>query len=408
MSSWWRDDATIARFVCDLVATEMSSLRPSGFAASSAPWDATLHLSSELGIDSLERVALASALTEAIHLHEVGIEDRLLISPTIGDWIAVAREGLEAWHDALTFRTSGSAGHPKRCQHALSHLWQEVDTLAPLFTGRRRVLSAVRSHHIYGFLFTVLMPRRLALPGSGLVDLRHRAPTSIVAELRAGDLVVGYPDFWRAIARAGHSLPSGVIGITSTAPCPAEVARDLEALGLDTLVELYGSSETAGVGVRCSAADPYTLLPFWQRVEANATALVRLDPHAVATIYHVQDRLEWADDRRFRSAGRIDEAVQVAGVNVFPATVRRVLMEHPDVRDAAVRRMSADPLSRLKAFVVPRDGRVGDAAFHAELEAWVASRLTTPERPRAFSFGDAIPVGPTGKSADWTVEPIDG
>ena len=70
-----------------------------------------------------------------------------------------------------------------------------------------------------------------------------------MAELRAGDLVVGYPDFWRAIARAGRALPGGVIGITSTAPCPADVAGDLQSLGLDTLVELYGSSETAGVGV---------------------------------------------------------------------------------------------------------------------------------------------------------------
>ena len=408
MTCWWCDDAAIARFVCDLVSAEMSSLRPGGFAAPPAPWSPTLHLSSDLGLDSLERVALASALTEAIHLHESGIEDRLLICRTVGEWIDVAREGLEAWHATLTFRTSGSAGDPKRCEHALSHLWQEVDALAPLFVGRRRVLSAVRSHHIYGFLVTVLMPRRLALPGSELVDLRHRAASSVVAELRAGDLVVGYPDFWRAIARTGRSIPGGVLGITSTAPCPADVARDLKSLGLDTLVELYGSSETAGVGVRSQATEPYALLPFWQRVEGDATALARLAPDGVATTYQVQDRLEWTDDRRFRPAGRIDEAVQVAGVNVFPSAVRRVLMEHPDVHDAAVRRMSADPLSRLKAFVVPREGRAADAGFHAELEAWVSSRLTTPERPRAFSFGTAIPVGSSGKLVDWTVEMIDG
>ena len=95
-------------------------------------------------------------------------------------------------------------------------------------------------------------------------------------------------------------------------------------------------------------------------------------------------------------------------MNVYPATVRRVLMEHPDVRDAAVRPMSADPLIRLKAFVVPREGCVGDARFHAELEAWVSNRLTTPERPRAFSFGDALPVRSSGKLADWPVETIDG
>lgn len=401
MIHWWRDEATITRFVCDLVAAEMSVLRPTGVVAPSAGWDATLHLSHDLGLDSLERVALASALNEAIHLHEAGIEDRLLICHTIGEWVAIAQDGLEVFSATLTFRTSGSSGAPKRCEHALSHLWQEVETLAPLFAGRRRVLSAVRGHHIYGFLFTILLPSKLALQGRDLVDLRHRAPTSVVAELRAGDLVVGYPDFWRAVARTGITIPSGITGITSTGPCPPEVARDLAALGLDTLVELYGSSETAGVGLRSSAADPYSLMSFWQRADGDANTLVRVAPNGTTTIYQLQDKLEWVDERRFRPAGRLDEALQVAGVNVFPANVRRVLMEHPDVRDAAVRRMSDDPLSRLKAFVVPREGRTGDASLHAELEAWVTSRLSTPERPKAFTFGDAIPVQ-AGKGTDWS------
>ena len=401
MIHWWRDEATITRFVCDLVAAEMSVLRPAGVVAPSAGWDATLHLSHDLGLDSLERVALASALNEAIHLHEAGIEDRLLIRHTIGEWVAIAQDGLEVFSAAMTFRTSGSSGAPKRCEHALSHLCQEVETLAPLFTGRSRVLSAVRGHHIYGFLFTVLLPSKLALRGRDLVDLRHRAPTSVVAELRAGDLVVGYPDFWRAVAQTGTIIPSGVTGITSTAPCPPEVAHDLAARGLDTLVELYGSSETAGIGLRSSAADPYSLMSFWQRADGDANALVRVAPDGTTTTYQLQDRLEWVDARRFRPAGRLDEALQVAGVNVFPAKVRRVLMEHPDVRDAAVRRMSDDPLSRLKAFVVPREGRIGDASLHAELEAWVTSRLSTPERPKAFTFGDAIPVQ-AGKGTDWS------
>ena len=401
MIHWWRDEATITRFVCDLVAAELSVLRPTGFVAPPAGWDATLHLSRDLGVDSLERVALASALNEAIHLHEAGIEDRLLIHHTIGEWVAIAQDGLEACSATMTFRTSGSSGDPKRCEHALSYLCQEVETLAPLFAGCRRVLSAVRSHHIYGFLFTVLMPSKLALRGQDLVDLRHRAPTSVVAELRAGDLVVGYPDFWRAVARTGIPLPSGVIGITSTAPCPPEVARDLAALGLDTMIELYGSSETAGVGMRSSASDPYSLMSFWHRADGDSGALVRVDPDGMTTIYQLQDRLEWTDDRRFLPTARIDEALQVAGVNVFPAKVRRVLMEHPDVLDAAVRRMNDDPLSRLKAFVVPCEGRTGDASLHAELEAWVTSRLSTPERPKAFTFGDAIPVQ-AGKGTDWS------
>jgi hypothetical protein len=38
-----------------------------------------------------------------------------------------------------------------------------------------------------------------------------------------------------------------VIGVISTAPMPAELARDLCARGLARLLGIYGSSETAGI-----------------------------------------------------------------------------------------------------------------------------------------------------------------
>ena len=403
MTHWWRDEATITRFVCDLIAAQLSTLRPNSYVAPPAPWHASLHLGRDLGIDSLERVAVASALTEAIHLHEAGIEDRLLIGHTIGEWVAVAQEGLESFSSTMTFRTSGSSGDPKRCDHLLSHLWQEVDALAPLFAGQRRVLSAVRSHHIYGFIFTTLLPRKLVAPGSAVVDLRHRVPTSVVGELQSRDLVVGYPDFWRSIAHSGISIPPGVVGISSTAPCPPDVAQRLVNAGLATLVEVYGSSETAGVGVRSHSEDPYTLMSFWLRREGEgeADSLLRVAPDGVLIPYQLQDRLVWSDDRHFRPTGRVDGAIQVAGVNVFPTKIRGVLLDHPDVRDAAVRRISDDALGRLKAFIVPRDERAGDATLHAELDAWVSSRLSAPERPRSFTFGNTIPVQASGKLSDW-------
>jgi long-chain acyl-CoA synthetase len=68
--------------------------------------------------------------------------------------------------------------------------------------------------------------------------------------------------------------------------------------------------------------------------------------------------------------------------------------------------MRADDSSRLKAFVVLRSGFVGDQALHSELEAWVDTLLTAPERPRAFSFGATLPRDATGKLTDWRVEPV--
>ncbi len=403
--AWWRDDAVIHRFVCDVIAAELAALRPTSRSAPPPPWSATLHLVHDCGVDSLELVALASALTESIHLHESGIEDGLLVRATIGDWAAIAQAGLETYSATMTFRTSGSSDMPKRCEHTLVTLAQEIEELAPLVAGRRRVLSAVRSHHIYGFLFTVLLPRRFELHGATLIDVRNRSPSALRAELREGDLVVGYPDFWRMVARVAPVIPPGVVGVTSTAHCPDEIVRDLIHAGLDAMVQVYGSSETGGVGARTDPGQPYSLFSYWQRSTERPNEIVRHSPDGRRTSYSLQDHLEWTGDRAFRPSGRIDTGVQVAGVNVYAANVRRVLLEHPQVLDATVRRVHSDELSRLKAFIVPRDGRADLAVLHAELERWVDTRLSAPERPKAFSFGDALPVDASGKLTDWRIVP---
>jgi acyl-coenzyme A synthetase/AMP-(fatty) acid ligase len=101
--------------------------------------------------------------------------------------------------------------------------------------------------------------------------------------------------------------------------------------------------------------------------------------------------------------GRRDDAVQVGGMNVFPARVAHVLMLHPHVREAAVRLMRPDEGQRLKAFVVAQPGTDVDA-LRAALPAWAAERLATPERPAAWTFGPRLPRQASGKCADWIID----
>lgn len=114
------------------------------------------------------------------------------------------------------------------------------------------------------------------------------------------------------------------------------------------------------------------------------------------------DRLEWLDDRHFHLTGRLDNAVQVAGINVFPERVRQCLCEHPAVKQAVVRLMGQNEGSRLKAFIVADDGTDLNA-LRADLTTWIDSRLTTPERPRALTFGASLPCGSMGKASDWVL-----
>jgi 4-coumarate--CoA ligase len=395
--AWWRGGDALLRVVSDLLAEELALIRP-GRTLPPLPWPPGLDLFGTLATDSLERLSLATVLDEMLHLGGEGGE-RLLAGARLADWLAAAEAGLERGAHRLTFRTSGSSGNPKRCTHELATLWQEVGELARLVPGRRRILCAVPAHHIYGFLFSVLLPHALGLEGAPVADLRAAAPAFAAASLRAGDLVIGHPEFWSALARVAPRLPAGVVGVTSTAPCPDALADALAAAGLERLVQVYGSSETGGVGWRDCAGAEFELFGYWSRVDDEAQL------ERAGRRFSLQDRLEWSGASRFRPAGRIDEAVQVAGVNVHPAYVADVVALHPAVRAVSVRLMRADEGARLKAFVVPEPGQLARTGeLREELAGWVRERLLAPERPAAFSFGAALPRKANGKLADWIID----
>jgi len=229
--------------------------------------------------------------------------------------------------------------------------------------------------------------------------LRGQPASQLASLLRPGDLVLGHPAFWDAALRGiTGTLPPGVVGVTSSAPCPADIALGLRAVGLDRLLQVYGSAETAGIGWRDEPADPYTLLSGWQRDgEALRRAAQQVAP---------PDRLAWEGDR-FRVLGRHDGAVQVGGVNVSPEQVGAALARHPAVAGVAVRAMRPDEGARLKVFVVPA-GPIGDpGALRAELRRFAAATLSPAERPGAYSFGDALPRNAMGKLADWITPDLD-
>jgi long-chain acyl-CoA synthetase len=400
------------RFVADLLESELAALRR----GRSLPAQVgKLDLVADLGADSLELMALAAALAQALQLGQSAMLDALLDDTRVASWAQVATAALAQAPDqaplALRFRTSGSAGAPKSCQHELATLRQEIAALRPLFADRRRIVSAVPAHHIYGFLFTVLLPQALAVE---VVDVRERVAAGLWPVLQPGDLVVGYPDFWQA-ALAGAdegvgsaALPADVVGVSSTAPCPAPLADGLLAAGLARLVQVYGSSETAGVGWRDSAQSSYRCFTYWRRIDGDDGALERSMPDGTVRAYPLQDSLRWDDDGCFVPTGRRDAAVQVGGVNVFPERVAALLRSHPGVREAAVRLMRPDEGVRLKAFIVPTENENTDkseSSLTVQLDGWLRERLSNAERPASYSFGDALPRQRNGKLADWVIDP---
>ncbi len=401
---WWRGPWAIERFLADLIDSEARRLRPGG------PWPPRLDPKligladadeRGLGFDSLERLGLAAALSQALHLHDGGLEDDLLTSATLAGWLKASAHALEHCSERITVLSSGSAGRPRSHTHATERLAREAETWARLLPGRRRIRTAVASHHIYGLLFDLMLPAELAAP---LDDLRGQSPGGVLATLRPGDLVIGHPLFWSALLCASPSgWPSDVVGVTSGAACPDSVAAELTDAGLSRLLDVYGSSETGGVGWRertgegwKHAGGAFRLAPWWRR--CGDDRLARQDEAPIVA----PDRLAWDLSGGFRIEDRRDGTVKVGAVAVNLDRVRQVIRAHPGVADAVVRAMQPGEGTRLKAFVVPGPQAGEDlASLLASLAAHIETTLSVAERPRAFRFGRALPLTAAGKPADW-------
>lgn len=410
----WSTAEVTDRLVRDLLLSEMAQLRPGGWPlpagsqAAASDW----HWVHDLGADSLELLQLTTALADTLGLRDLAQAQALFEAPRWGDWLDMARTH---WHqppDRLRFRTSGSTGTPRSCWHALPHLWEEMCAMAAVIGPTRRVVSAVRCHHIYGFLFTVLLPHALAatwpesLPPDRplpLIDLAGVPPIGLGTLVAPGDVVIGFPDWWRAALRATPSWPERVVGISSTAPCPPDLSDSCLQAGLQRLLHVYGSSETAGIGWREWPDPHYTLFPHWQRVPDDSQVLQRPGLTGADAMVRItlQDHVQWQGDqaRHFTPGARLDGAVQVGGVNVHLGLVQSRMADLPGVREITLRVTTVQGQPRLKAFVVPMPDAPTDLRDH--LLAWARQHLAPPARPVHITLGEALPRNGMGKLCDW-------
>lgn len=393
----WLEEEPLTRLVASLIAAEVAASRKQD-AQRLRPdlWDGSLGIiDTGLALDSLERTNCAAALNAFFHLSDYGAEDYLLAAETLADWVYIVALSIAHGSGQVTFTTSGSTGAPKPCTHALADLKAEADFWATQFPDCRQIAALVPAHHIYGFIFTVLLPQRMDVP---LIDLRCSGAGPVKQALQApGTLVIGAPVHWKYVSRSLLTFLPDTVGVSSAAPMPAQLCVQLKAQGLGHLTEVYGSSETAGIGFRTSPSDPYTLLPQWS-ADASGDS-VRLIHAQTGTTHHPMDRLSLQGDDQFRLQGRKDGAVQVGGVNVFPGRIADVLSSHPDVADCAVR--AAAPGEPLGAYIVPADEALDRCALEDSLRAFSVKTLTAPERPRSYAFGKALHKNEMGKAAAW-------
>ncbi|OAI19210.1 hypothetical protein A1507_07995 [Methylomonas koyamae] len=395
---WWVNSANLRRLIADIVSGYFATQRLGGFVPSiqnitlADDW-----LQPPVAMDSIELLDCATQFAQRLHIHDTGLEDLLLIQPCLKNWKAVAEQSLEKAHHNISFFSSGSTGPAQRHCLPAAHLMTEIQFIAEhLLPGtapvQRRVWTLIPAQHIYGFIFTILLPAALT-DRPEVLDGRRRMLSALQREFRPGDIIVAVPDFWRQWVKAGQILPPGAIAITASAPCEPDVLRVLQEQGAE-IVEIYGASETGGIGFRKQPDSTFSLMPHW-RVEQN---------NLVSTFHSaaIPDHLQWLDEQSFIVCNRRDGAIQLGGTNVYPDEIAQLICRHDRIEAAAVRLHG----HQLKAFLVPNTPIQADAELIADVSAWLAARLPSLLIPKHFTVGVALPRNSMGKLSDWPVKPV--
>lgn len=345
-----------------------------------------------LGCDSLALLDTILQVNRFFGLHTSGVEDYLLAHPDLATWCDLIDQHRDIMKGdvRLTFATSGSTGTPKQLSFALSTLVAEMRAhLSGPCADQPpsgRIIALVPPQHIYGCLFTCILP---SLTGAAVLDLHQGVPTRAISLAQPGDLIIATPHIWNILAQSGQRFAPDVRGMTSAGPSDATTWAIRETAGLTKMTEVFGSTETAGLGTRTAPDAPFVLLSHLTR---NKDLICR-DGHPLP----LQDNLLWCGRDRFTVAGRRDDVIQVGGTNVSPAHVARTLQTIPGVAEAAVRLGDTG----LRAFVVPAVDAPTDLAFQAHVRREITARLDPPARPAALSFGSALPRNSLGKLMDW-------
>jgi long-chain acyl-CoA synthetase len=226
---------------------------------------------------------------------------------------------------------------------------------------------------------------------------------------------------------ASYDLSSLQSLTTGAAAVPSSLKRwVIDTLGPDVLWETYGCSEAGMISYLppgeqaqrpASSGRPHDGVEIaivdddWNRLPTGETGEIAVSTPVLMGAYLGAEPLgeDTLKDGFYRTGDvgylddegyvfitdRVKDMIVAGGVNVYPAEIEAVIVEHDDVEDCAVIGIPHDDFGEQPiAFVVPRSGHEVD---HAELESFLDGRLAPFKRPRRVEVVGALPTSATGK-----------
>ena len=324
--------------------------------------------------------------------------------------LADAHAGLDTAHGDLaperldiTLFSSGSTGEPKAIPKAWPQLEAELRVQMALWGERlagTRVLASVSHQHIYGLLFRILLPLALGRP----FDRRTIDYPEQLATQGAPWCLIASPAFLSRLDPAMPATGCRLI-VSSGGPLQPGDAQQAKQLFGQLPVEIFGSSETGGIGwrQRHQVQTPWTTLPGVEvRVGPEQGLLLRSPFLPTAEWLACADRIA-LHEGGFELLGRQDRVVKLEEKRVSLDEVEARLQALAEVEAAAVLPLQQGQRQILGAVLVlselgaARWAELGPGRFLLALRQQLRPWLEPVALPRSVRRVEQMPVNAQGK-----------
>lgn len=310
----------------------------------------------------------------------------------------------------LKLFTGGSTGRPKVWSKSPGNLLTEAFFLSQFFNISEKDIfaSTVPPNHIYGLLFSVLVP---FISSAAVLDDIFAYPGEIINAVKnnLATVLISVPMHYRILRGGGFSTPSLRLAFSSGGKLDNDDAGSFFQNTNLKVAEIYGSTETGGIAYRYNSGSGGKWSPFesvkWkiknERLCVSSDYISQELFRDNDGFYITGDRAEHEDESGFNLLGRADGIVKVGGKRVDINKIQEKLRGMSGINDAVVISMPSDK-GRENIIAALYEGSVEED----EVKKRVSKIIEDYELPRKIKRAQKIPSTSTGKYDHQKIEKI--
>jgi uncharacterized membrane protein/acyl-CoA synthetase (AMP-forming)/AMP-acid ligase II/3-hydroxymyristoyl/3-hydroxydecanoyl-(acyl carrier protein) dehydratase len=321
---------------------------------------------------------------------------------------------INADETSIIMYTSGSTGKPKAVQQRLTEFEADNRFIISKWGDeflKRKLFSTVSQHHIYGILFSILLPFTLGTP---FRRRRIEFPEEIEKLYDTEYMIITVPSF---LKRAVEVETSSVLNLkspwifTSGGALMLETAKKTSEVFGFCPIEVYGSTETSGIAWRQSTNGmEWTVFDNAAISQNKDGCLIIRSPYIKDPAgFETADMVEILEDGRFLLKGRIDSVVKIEEKRISSTEIESRILQSGLASDVCV--ISLEDKRQYLAAVIVFNGK-GKERFsglekHEINTFWREYLLKYFENiviPKKWRYPETLPLDAQGKKKKEDIE----